>query len=365
MKIAIYQSLPAGGANRSIDAITSILRADHEVTVFNTPFQESGSGLFHRLVSDLKALVFQRLVQKLLARKIDKQRFDVVLVTHDRYLQSPWILRCLKTPTVFLCQEPTRAYYESFLEIPQSLPFINRLYEKINRYFRKRFEEENAKQATVIAANSNYSAEVIFRCYGRNATPVHLGINTHEFHPEKVKKLIQVVVVGNDEPQKDLDLAIETVSRLKSPRPKLVIASPRQYDPARIKKLADKAKVRLEIVFGLDSASLRRLYSSSKLTLATAHLEPFGLSVVESMATGTPVVAVREAGFRETIVDQKTGFLVDRYSTSLAEACQSLINNPSLAEKMGHAGTRHVTKNFTWRKTTENLVKLMIDAKKQ
>ena len=46
--------------------------------------------------------------------------------------------------------------------------------------------------------------------------------------------------------------------------------------------------------------------------LYTPHLEPFGLAAIEAMASGTPVVAVREAGPCETVVDGETGFLCER-----------------------------------------------------
>lgn len=357
MKIAIYHDLPPGGAHRSIEAILERLVTRADTEMFHLDYHQEKN----RFVSDWKALVNQRFAAKDLGRTIDGGGFDVVLVTHDQFLQCPWVLRYLETPSVFLCQEPTRSYYEYFLKVPSNLPLANRLYEKANRCLRKNIEETNARQADVLIANSNYSAEVLFRSYGRNAEVVHLGIDPAEYFPEKVAKKNQIMIVGNDEPQKDLGLAIHTISKIKKNRPQLIVVSPRKYDQERIAQIAARVGVKLEIYFGVSPDQMRRLYSESKITLATAYLEPFGLSVIESMACGTPVVAVNEAGFRETIEKNVTGFLVERDAYSLAKACEDVLIHPQLAKKMGEAGIKHTRENFTWDRTVSQLITIFAD----
>lgn len=363
MKIAVYQNLPPGGARTCLDEIVSLLHKDHDVHLFSEPFDELPDGFFNRVISDWRALVTQKFKQKKLAETIDSAKFDIVLVTHDQFLQSPWVLRYLKTPAVFLCQEPTRSYCEYFLRIPADWPLVNRLYESVIRLLRKKYEEENANFADLVVANSCYSAESLFRAYGVNAQPVLLGYNPNQFYQEKTPKLNQVLIVGNDEPQKNLDLAINALAEIEGDRPKLVIKSPRQYDHSRLEKLARSKNLELEIVESRTRDQLRELYSASILTLATARLEPFGLSVVESMACGTPVVAVNEGGFRETVIHGQTGFLVERDSSAIAKAIGDLLKHPDKAREMGQAGVKHVAANFTWDKTVSHLVKLFEDVK--
>jgi glycosyltransferase involved in cell wall biosynthesis len=257
-------------------------------------------------------LVIQRFIQKRLAKEIDSLSYDLVFVTHDRSLASPWVLRYLKTKTVFLCQEPTRAYFEKFLDIDPGLSFLQRLYEKVNRYFRKNIETENIIHATKVIANSCYSVESIFRAYGVVSAPIYLGIDTDQFFPMKTKKLNQVIIVGNDEPQKALRFAVRSLSLIpKNIRPSLVIASPRTALDKSFLVFAKSLKVEIKNLYGLKPDELCREYNHSVVTIATAFLEPFGLSVIESMACGTPVLAVKEAGFRETIENGVTGILVE------------------------------------------------------
>lgn len=363
MKIAIFYDLPAGGASRTMEEVSKILSKRHKLTFFHDPKVFSFSKN-NRLFQDLESIDFQRHKQQSLARKIDSQNFDICFVSHDRHSQAPWVLRFLKTPTVFLCQEPTRAYFEEFLHIDPQLPFHKRLYESLNRKIRKQIEITNAHFATRVVANSYYSVESIFRAFGISSTPIHLGVDRKEYHPENIVKKNQVVVVGNNEPQKDLPLAVNSVALIdKSIRPTLVIASPRNSDMHEIEKLAKKKQVKLNLLTGLDQNGLRKVYCQSKLTLALARLEPFGLSVIESMACGTPVIAVNEGGFKETVINNKTGLLVERDPQSIADAVTSLLTNTKMISMMGDRGAKYAVSTFTWDNTVKKLEKIFNETK--
>lgn len=360
MKIALYLDLPYGGAYRTMEEVSKRLQIKHDITVFgNTGTDQISTS---RIISDFNSLVTQRLRQKYLAKKIDSGNFDVVFVTHDRHLQAPWILRYLKTKTVFLCQEPTRAFFEKFLDVSANLPFLNRVYEKTNRLLRKQAEVENASFATKIIANSNYSVESIFRAYGRVATPIYLGIDSKQFFPKLLVRNNQVLIVGNDEPQKGLRFAISSLSLVsKEIRPKLIIASPRSVINRDLISFAKNKKVSIKNICGLNPYQLCDVYNQSQATLATAYLEPFGLSVIESMACGTPVIAVSEGGFRETIINNKTGLLVERDSKKFASAITKLIGDKKLCESISKLSVMKAKKHFGWDNTVLKIEKLLYE----
>ncbi len=365
MKIAIYQGLPEGGAKRAMEAMIEILRVNNDITIYEG-VRRSEKLTGNRLITDLNDLVWQRIYQQHLAKKIDRTRYDVCLITHDNYLHSPWLLRYIQTPTLFLCQEPTRAFYEYFLRIPDDLPIPNKLYEKLNRIIRKKYELENIYRATEIATTSLYSIESVFRCYGIVANNLYPGINRQEYHLESVKKQKQILIVGNNEPQKALEFAIDVVHKITlNRRPVLVVASPRNYDESSLIKLAKKGKVTLKIHHSLTINEMRRLYNQSLITLAVAHLEPFGLSAIESMACSTPVVAVNEGGFRETVVDGKTGLLLERDVNLFAAEITKLIKDKNRLSLMGKRGVTHVNKNFTWNQTVAKLEDILKYASKK
>lgn len=341
-----------------MEEICQRLAANHEITYFKSI--GSPAAKKNRLISDFNSLVFERLKQKHLAKEIDSENFDLVFITHDEHLQAPWLLRYLKTKTVFLCQEPTRAFFEKFLDVSPGLPLANRIYEKLNRFFRKTAEVKNAQYATKIIANSKYSVESIFRAYGITATPIYLGIDSSQFFPQKVNRLNQALIIGNDEPQKGIRFAIESVSLVPSNhRTLLVIASPRSVINHELVSFAKAKNVKIKNVCGLNPKELCLVYNQSTVTLATAYLEPFGLSVIESMACGTPVIAVSEAGFRETITNKKTGILVKRDPQTVATAVSLLIKDRKLYKNISDHAIIRATKYFSWDKTASEIEKVL------
>ncbi len=82
----------------------------------------------------------------------------------------------------------------------------------------------------------------------------------------------------------------------------------------------------VELVHWLDDVDLRKLYSECKGFIATSKEEDFGLTVVEAMACGKPVIASNEGGYKESIIDGKTGKLVD-YINAPAENAEALAKN--------------------------------------
>ena len=70
--------------------------------------------------------------------------------------------------------------------------------------------------------------------------------------------------------------------------------------------------------------------------------EPFGLTLVEAQACGTPVVAMQSGGAPETVIDGETGFVVPAGDeAALAHAIDTLIGDDERRATMGRAARRH------------------------
>jgi len=76
--------------------------------------------------------------------------------------------------------------------------------------------------------------------------------------------------------------------------------------------------------------------------------ECLGVSIVEAMAAGLPVVGTRSGGVKETVVDGETGILLDPGDIEgQADAICRLANDPSLRQRLGSAGHKRVLDNFS------------------
>jgi len=384
MKIALFHDLPTGGGLSSLYEFVKQLSKKHQFDFFAIagrethpifdlqPFvknififgqdrpTENYTSHLNRIINDFYGLVIEPRIEKEIAAKINSKNYDVALVSHSRFLEAPFLLKYLKTPTVYLCPGPPRQFYEYNLRVPESLPLINRLYESGLRQIRLRFDRQNALSASVIASHSIFASEAIKMWYDRNSTPIYPGVDPTIFKPRATRKLNQVLVVGNPEPQKAVDQAIISLSLIpQNKRPRLVVVSPRLISPNPLKKLAENKQVQVTWLNSLNQKQMAKAYSESLLTLSVSYREHFGCHALESLACETPVVAVNEGGYRENIITGKTGFLVERDPAFFAQTIEKLIDNPTLAKKLGQNGRRDVLSRWTWAIVTKKLEQLL------
>jgi glycosyltransferase involved in cell wall biosynthesis len=105
------------------------------------------------------------------------------------------------------------------------------------------------------------------------------------------------------------------------------------------------------------------LYSQAALFVCPSVYEPFGIINLEAMACGTPVVASAVGGIREVVVPGETGLLVpfesrggtdfepkdaERFARDLAEAVNSLQDDPQRRAAMGQRARERVERFFSW-----------------
>jgi glycosyltransferase involved in cell wall biosynthesis len=106
----------------------------------------------------------------------------------------------------------------------------------------------------------------------------------------------------------------------------------------------------------VDEREKWRILSQSWGLLYTSPKEGWGLSSLEAQAAGAPVVASDSPGLRETLLADRTGFLVPHGDVeALAARMRVLAANPSLVERMGAEGKAHATR-FTWDSAAQRLL---------
>ncbi len=90
-------------------------------------------------------------------------------------------------------------------------------------------------------------------------------------------------------------------------------------------------------------------YSAGDVVVTTPWYEPFGLTPLEAMACGRPVIGSAVGGITFTIKDGETGLLVPpRDPAALAAGLQRLLSQPELSIQMGAAARKRVEREFTW-----------------
>jgi len=98
----------------------------------------------------------------------------------------------------------------------------------------------------------------------------------------------------------------------------------------------------------LPRADLLREFASADLLVLPSLFEPFGIVLLEAMASGLPIVATRAGGIPEVVLDRKTALLVrPGDSAELAGAIETVLADRLLAQNLGAEGRRWVTR-FSW-----------------
>lgn len=403
MRIALFFNVPSGGAKRTIYEAIKRLSKRHQIDVFTfttanhefadiRPYvqgyhifeyrsSQKLSSPFGRLNNGLRILDIRRMGQqsKEVAQKISDGSYDVVYVQPCQITQSPLLLQHLTTiPTVYYLQEPPRAIYEKKPIRPyyknyaagwrtkiDSIDPLRKSYEKMIR----EVDLKNSQRANKVLVNSKYIQEVVRNIYQIDASVSYHGVDMEMFRVLDAKKKDMVLSVGSLTPLKGFDFLIQSVSRIERKfRPPLVIASNFQVldEKFYLEGLAETLEVELVLLNNISDQDLVDLYNSARVTVYAPIREPFGLVSLESMACGTPVVAVREGGVQEAVIHQHTGIIVDRDPAQFAEAIRSLLADPTLAACYGRNGREHVVNNWSWDRAIEQLeAYLLATAKNQ
>ena len=167
-----------------------------------------------------------------------------------------------------------------------------------------------------------------------------------------------VLSVGALTSKKGFDFLIRSLARIEtSQRPTLVVVSNFSYYHERVYLECLAAQLSVNVMFfeGIPDQDLVRLYNRAMLTVYAPIMEPFGFVPLESMACGTPVVGVREAGVRETVCHDETGVLVERDFERFAAAIAALLDDQGKRKRLGHQARAYVESEWTWERSIEEL----------
>lgn len=205
------------------------------------------------------------------------------------------------------------------------------------------------------------------------------AVNTRVFKPvarDEARKRIGldtegkvIVYVGRMLPRKDIRNIVQALAILVRPKGRvkeahmppvtLMIVGGETAEPdpvatpeiGELQKLVAELGVTEHVRFAgkRQPEELRDYYSAGDVAVTTPWYEPFGLTPLEAMACGRPVIGSAVGGITYTIKDGETGFLVPpRDPEALAARLQQLLSQPELSMQMGLAARKRVEREFTW-----------------
>jgi glycosyltransferase involved in cell wall biosynthesis len=209
------------------------------------------------------------------------------------------------------------------------------------------------RRAARLVANSHYTAARLRRLYRRDADAVvYPGVDLARFSPAPEPPPTNpayAITVGRLSPEKGLDRLL-AVWRDMPDLPLHIVGE----GPAEVVRDL-RARAPRGVVFRgqLTSGDLADAYRGAQVAVFAPYAEEFGMAPLEAMASGVPVVAWREGGLQESIVDGETGYLVSDPVT-LRQRLRLLLHDPARRRAFGAAARRRA-EAFTWQRTAAGI----------
>ncbi len=246
-------------------------------------------------------------------------------------------------------------------------------------------EKKVAFEADKVIAECPQDREDLINLYDVNPDKIIMipaGFSPHEFYP--IDQLVARNVLGLDPkehiilqlgrmvPRKGVENVIRGVHSLivkhdMSARLLIVGGESDDADPKKtpeIKRLlhiAQELEIENHITFvgRRDRNQLKYYYAASDVFVTTPWYEPFGITPLEAMACGIPVVGARVGGIKYSIREGKTGYLVSPENPEeLSERLRDILSNPQLKLFFKQNAIERANSLFTWANIAHSMSRL-------
>jgi D-inositol-3-phosphate glycosyltransferase len=229
-------------------------------------------------------------------------------------------------------------------------------------------EEDVIRIADRIIAECPQDREDLIHYYNApddKITVIPCGVNTEEVYPvdkQLARTLLKLpandkilLQLGRMVPRKGIDNVIRALSLLKNRKVQLLIVGGDEDTKAemgRLMRIAKKAGVESRVTFTGQKCrtELKYYYAAADIFITTPWYEPFGITPLEAMACGTPVIGSDVGGIKYSVADGKTGLLIPpKDPEKLCRAINTLLHAPFLMKEMSTNAIHRINTSFTWK----------------
>lgn len=263
------------------------------------------SSIIQRLPGGVKHYQWYMPFMPMAVEFFDLKNYDVVLSDASAFAKG--VITSTDTLHICYCHTPTRYVWDYTHQYIQELKY-NKFFKKIIslvlNYIRI-WDKVAADRVDLFIANSKIVQKRIKKYYRRDSVLIYPPVEIHKFKiSDKIKDYF--LIGGRLSPYKRVDIVVEALKQLNLP---LKIYGD-GVDKKRLEKIADGAK-NIEFLGRVTEEEKVNLYNQCQAFINPQD-EDFGITVVEAMASGRPVIAFRKGGATETVIEGKNGLFFDK-----------------------------------------------------
>lgn len=241
-----------------------------------------------------------------------------------------------------------------------------------NGFFVSIFERKCIKYSDKLVAVSNFTKKQIIESYHLDPAQIEIIYNGADFNgysctKEEIsnyKKQLNlserpvILFVGRvDDPRKGLDFLVNSIKRvLDITDITLLIVG--KGDQTKIRELISSLGISSNVVFTgfIDEKLLKICYLLCDIYVCSSKLEGFGLTIVEAMLAGKPIVATKVGAIPEILDEKINGILVEPDDiVCMSDAIIKLVKNKDLAINIGEINAEYAINNFNWNRNAIRL----------
>lgn len=233
------------------------------------------------------------------------------------------------------------------------------------------FEKVSIERADKIIAVSNYTKRKIIEYYnipGEKIEAIYNGLEAKNYNFKEnelnvVKRRFgiydkpTVLFVGRiNDKRKNIDLLLKSFKLILEKVDAILIITG-SGDKKLCSKLLNPIKENVIFTGYVTNETLRKLYGISDVYVSSSKLEGFGLTILDAMAAGKPVVAINVGAVPEIVENKRNGLLVSDNIDEFSTAILTYLEDKKKALATGKINIEHA-KQFSWRKSAERLVEI-------
>lgn len=306
MKVAIvhYWLIKMRGGEKVLEAICEMFpHADIYTHVYN-PDTISIKINQHKIITSFinKLPWANRLYQSYLPlmpfalKRLDLAGYDLVISSESGPAKG--IVVDSGARHICYCHTPMRYIWDMYDEYRNNAGFVTRVFMSLFIRYLRKWDKETSKGVDEFIANSKFVQQRIKNIYGRESKVIYPPVSVEEFYISDVTEEYYLYA-GELTQYKYPQLAIDAFNI--SGRKLIVIG-----EGGMEKELKSVAKSNIQFL-GRQSFEQLKFYFSHCRALVFPGIEDFGIIPVEVMASGRPVIAFRDGGALETVVEFETG----------------------------------------------------------